>query len=575
MKKLAALICSIMFICGTNNTLYAKAEEKSLSELASELGADVDYLNIANFSYRDNTNPNVDLFYSEFFSKCSNCEAYNDSEYLYKMCIMGGMCMGISSIEVLTHNGVISPSDIQPDAERLCDVERNQTTEHYIAMYQGSQLFYEQDYYLHNLVTANNVSQQCDRLIETAEKCMSENKYFLIMYYSPRGAHAVAGIGITDGHWEFDGMEFDKCILTLDSNNRNHTSYNDLTATPFSEDTCIYINTESKSFYIPKGKLKSGSDANGTIVAAIDNDMLINYRGEINPSNALDIDFSNTAILSLSNVPLKKYDVLITDNDGTVHGIPESDDIFGMGRYRIYQVKGTDFHVEPDNQTILAEGYNDKFTIKTQRYFFVGETEKGHGIFDVSEKEQSVTAKDGKNIRYIISTKYNEGYYSVSPHFNWEFDGVTDKNLKTRMTEKGMLLSSDGIIETQISTTDAVYDENGSLKDVKANQNKKKITAYNDILLSFDEEDNLRFYIDPDKDGVFDTPVQKGDVNSDGVIDAVDASLILTSYANQSVENENSVSYLNETIADYDGNGVIDAVDASSVLTEYAMSSVS
>ena len=93
-----------------------------------------------------NTNPNVDLFYSEFFSKCSNCEAYNDSEYLYKMCIMGGMCMGISSIEVLTHNGVISPSDIQPDAERLCDVERNQTTEHYIAMYQGSQLFYEQDY---------------------------------------------------------------------------------------------------------------------------------------------------------------------------------------------------------------------------------------------------------------------------------------------------------------------------------------------------------------------------------------------------------------------------------------------
>lgn len=574
MKKLLSTLSSILILTSLISfSAYAsETENPDLYALASSLGADTDYINIVNYSYNDIDNPNVDFFYSEFLKNCSNCDAYTDSEYLFKMSLKAGVCMGISSLEILVHNGIISPSDIQPDAEKLCDVERNPKTEYYISQYQGNQICFEMDYYLHNIVANHDDAERCNRLIETAERNMAAKKYFMIMYYSSRGGHALAGIGITDGHWEYDGMEFDKCILTLDSNNRNF----DLTAKPFSEDSCIYINSKKNIVYIPKTKILSEpANSNSAAFASVDDETLINYKGANITSDIINTDFSDAAMLYLSHEPHKKYEISITDENGAINDMPEVYATFQLADYMVYPVKGVNFHIEPKNRTFLGEGYNDKFNIKTQRYFFAGETEKGHGIFDVSEKEQSVTAKDGKNIRYIISTKYNEGYYSVSPHFNWEFDGVTDKNLKTRMTEKGMLLSSDGIIETQISTTDAVYDENGSLKDVKANQNKEKITAYNDILLSFDEEDNLRFYIDPDQDGVFDTPVQKGDVNSDGVIDAVDASLILTSYANQSVENENSASYLNETIADYDGNGVIDAVDASAVLTEYAMSSVS
>ena len=54
-------------------------------------------------------------------------------------------------------------------------------------------------------------------------------------------------------------------------------------------------------------------------------------------------------------------------------------------------------------------------------------------------------------------------------------------------------------------------------------------------MISLDENDQLYLKIDPDKDGKFDTLVQKGDYNSDGIIDGRDATSILTFYAKSSV----------------------------------------
>ncbi len=65
-----------------------------------------------------------------------------------------------------------------------------------------------------------------------------------------------------------------------------------------------------------------------------------------------------------------------------------------------------------------------------------------------------------------------------------------------------------------------------------------------------------------------------GDVTGDGIIDATDASFILTAYAVSSIGGDDEMNDEQRKAADVNGDGVIDAIDASTVLTYYARSSV-
>lgn len=64
-----------------------------------------------------------------------------------------------------------------------------------------------------------------------------------------------------------------------------------------------------------------------------------------------------------------------------------------------------------------------------------------------------------------------------------------------------------------------------------------------------------------------------GDVNDDGKINAVDASTILTAYANTSTSKPSGLSEEAMAAADVDGNSAVNAVDASNVLSFYAYQS--
>jgi hypothetical protein len=82
--------------------------------------------------------------------------------------------------------------------------------------------------------------------------------------------------------------------------------------------------------------------------------------------------------------------------------------------------------------------------------------------------------------------------------------------------------------------------------------------TYNNYITSFDEVPELN-----------ETENKFGDVNHDGIINAVDASEILVLYAEMSSFSEKSGLYYSE---DYDINrdGLINAVDASLLLGYYA-----
>jgi hypothetical protein len=64
-----------------------------------------------------------------------------------------------------------------------------------------------------------------------------------------------------------------------------------------------------------------------------------------------------------------------------------------------------------------------------------------------------------------------------------------------------------------------------------------------------------------------------GDVNSDGRINAVDASTVLTYYANVSTNKEGGFTDAQVKAADIDKNDTINAVDASHILSYYAYTS--
>ncbi|MBR6967055.1 MAG: leucine-rich repeat protein [Ruminococcus sp.] len=63
---------------------------------------------------------------------------------------------------------------------------------------------------------------------------------------------------------------------------------------------------------------------------------------------------------------------------------------------------------------------------------------------------------------------------------------------------------------------------------------------------------------------------QKGDVNGDGYIDAVDASDVLAEYARLSSGGDSGFTETQRSCADYNGDGFTDAVDASEILAKYA-----
>lgn len=63
------------------------------------------------------------------------------------------------------------------------------------------------------------------------------------------------------------------------------------------------------------------------------------------------------------------------------------------------------------------------------------------------------------------------------------------------------------------------------------------------------------------------------DVNFDGIINAVDASMVLSEYARTSAGNEPTFTETQRYVADTDYDGQVTAIDASCILSEYALRS--
>ena len=66
------------------------------------------------------------------------------------------------------------------------------------------------------------------------------------------------------------------------------------------------------------------------------------------------------------------------------------------------------------------------------------------------------------------------------------------------------------------------------------------------------------------------TTVKLGDVNTDGSVDALDASMVLSDYAMKATGHESSFNAEQSKAADLNSDGAVDALDASLILSYYA-----
>ncbi|MGN0494685.1 MAG: dockerin type I domain-containing protein [Lachnospiraceae bacterium] len=571
MKKILSVLTAFT-LCTSISPLYSYADDVNITDLnsiASSLGADTDYMSIADYHHNyDDITALMDK-YTNYFWNCSVLEASYSPNGVFSKIIQSGSSIGISALEVLSHNKVIKPSDIQPGANTLNEISYNDDVDKIITSYQFLQGYTEFNNYTNFMKTNLSYDEQINQLIETAENNMKNNRYFFISVSdSEKFSHAVCGIGIADGVWEWNGEEYDKCVLTLDSNEN---------ATGFNEKSCIYINSETKRCYIPSHEM--GTD-NNLSFAVVDDDTLLNYKGSINPSETI-----NTDIFDIKHI---SYD---TTSDTKLYAVNNGNKILfdetssNEQAERIKFIKADSVHINMNDETTEYPHFryinSDRWiNIEFQNNGNVMNRKTYNADVDISDNEVHIKCNQDDIDDIDLQIRMNEGTYNYSPFFWWNinlFDFADEINVEVR--DNGILLKNNGHIKATITPYCYLLDENGHFKfnssysnistgNVNSQEKNAVIETDKNVLISIENQEII-YYIDKNGDDVYDDIVEKGDVNCDGFINASDASLVLAKYASDSANSSEYIGVGNN-LGDYNGDGVINASDASDVLAYYA-----
>lgn len=116
--------------------------------------------------------------------------------------------------------------------------------------------------------------------------------------------------------------------------------------------------------------------------------------------------------------------------------------------------------------------------------------------------------------------------------------------------------------------TDAI----GMHTNIRSGKNE----PYSDFYISGDKNSQTEKYAAAAKIEFIDfNNILNGDVDRNGTVDALDASMVLMEYANVAIGKDPSFGVYQSAAADYNKDGAIDALDASFILMDYANAAVS
>lgn len=548
----------------------AEKYDEEITSHAAELGNETDRFNFCNGYYKiydeDGKGSYVmtiqedDPNYIEFYKNCSNIVAANNPLGAFSDTVKRDLSLGISSLAVLSHNGVISPSDIQSGRNNLIDITIGNDVMSSLVSYQAQKVSTDFNLYTNWAFANYTDKERADKLIEDAENAQNDGKYFLVImrrnnnYNNNNSYQYLTGIGMLEGEFECDGDTYDKCVILYDSEDFDLSS-DDNTQEPASSRSSLFINSETGKIYFPK--------CEGKFLSIYDDDF-INFNGRFNPSSEYKTDLTDINYVEVMG--RKSRNLTVTRRDGTeyealtVNG--DADSYYGKG---VFFCDGSKLRTKnSDGSDLFMVNYtNTKSYIESKFIGTVDDIEKDdtHFSFDtdaVSEHQYDAT-------KYYLKFILEEGSYSFTPHFSYEFVGETDSDFSSEITDRGIILSGSKGVRCTFRTKDVKRDEDGNLISAEDNEQTDAIDTAGSVMVAFGEDNKLKYYIGEN----YDIEVQKGDINCDGVIDARDASGILTAYVNPTTSILDPNNYASNVLSDYDGNGIIDARDASAVLTLY------
>lgn len=525
-------------------------------------------------------------FHDKVYAPLSESMTYSELDSNYNLAAKdtayaGGLCYGISSIAVLVHNGLLTPSDIQEGAETLHDVEMTPDVEALITYYNSLQVYKVVEHA--NIVFAGMMTkdEHTDAFLNCAARCKEKGTYFMACISSAKsGTHAMVGMDEQFGNWTFNGISYDTCILTYDSN----SVQKDTKESIFSDKTCIYINSETKQYCVPAYDLTS--ENGGVLLDASDDDSLLTYRAPIRGTTEVNTDVSETVKWRFfSGTTKDQIDVTSTTKDGTSYDFWKACKMnYGD---TIYFGKGSTFHLEKKER---AQGFafdvnGIGYRLRMEQYAESSpETPKVHDRgtkckMDFCGDSISYTNTDTASLPLEFSMAYDEGNYNFSPlnAAKVTFDVAPNQTITITKKDTGFALTTN--METVVTINPEYNDDAINAFEGSEHDFVQYVTAYylrfvmeSNAMVNYNMEKKCsELSFDFNNDGVYDESPIAGDADCNGVpYEINDIYWTMQQIAESGAYGAGS-TYFPTAAGDIDGNGKVDTNDLFDITYECAL----
>jgi len=497
----------------------------------------------------------------------------------------GGLCFGMTAISVLVHNGELTPGDLQEGAETLYDVTLTDDVDALIAYYNSLQLYTEVELAVITAPAMLTKEEHTDMFLDCAARCKEKGTYFMAGIATKKGGtHAVVGMDELSGNWTFDGISYDTCIITYDSNCVKPGTE----TSAFKDDACIYINSETKQFCIPA--YEASTENGDVLLYATDDDSLLTYKAPIRGTTKTNTDVSETVKLKFHNGGKDQMQLSSTTKDGQTYDFWKLSKV-NYGDY-IFFGKGSSFHLEKNERapefafSIKGEGY--RLRIEQSGYqnpndpklYDVGTKCK----MDFSKDSVAYTNTDTQKITVSYIFTYDEGGYKFAPVASSTIviDVPPNQTITVSKQDTGFAITGDGEVLVQAIPTAAQKEQDafdGSYEEYLDWFGSYFINFVRskDVLLQFNtEKECSELVYDFDSDGVFDDVPILGDADGNGKpYEPSDIYWTARHIARMAVIGHGSRRYYQGYVpnieADTDNNGKIDTNDLFDIVYECAL----
>ena len=451
-----------------------------------------------------------------------------------------------------------------------------------IAYYNSLQLYTEVELAVITAPAMLTKEEHTDMFLDCAARCKEKGAYFMAGIATKKGGtHAVVGMDELSGNWTFDGISYDTCIITYDSNCVKPGTE----TSAFKDDACIYINSETKQFCIPA--YEASTENGDVLLYATDDDSLLTYKAPIRGTTKTNTDVSETVKLKFHNGGKDQMQLSSTTKDGQTYDFWKLSKV-NYGDY-IFFGKGSSFHLEKNERasgfafSIKGEGYRlriEQYGRNDQELKDVGSKCK----MDFSKDSVTYTNTDTQKVFLSYIFTYDEGNYNFTPVASSTIDISVPPNQTVTVSKQdtGFAITGDGDVFVQAFPTAAQKEQDafdGSYEEYLDWFGSYFINFVRakDVLLQFNtEKECSELVYDFDGDGVFDDAPMLGDADGNGKpYEPSDIYWTARHIAEKAVIGHGSRRYYQGYVpnieADTDNNGKIDTNDLFDIVYECAL----